>query len=551
MFYISLSRPPLRSLALYAGSLLMLLAAGCGTARYTPPGTVPEQERPGPDSTKQRAPRPVPFDSSSLIDPTQIPETPREMRAVWIASVANIDWPSAPGLPVSRQKAELINLLDRAAELHINAVFLQVRPSADALYDSPYEPWSEFLTGQQGQPPEPYYDPLAFAVEQAHRRGLELHAWFNPFRARHHAAESDFAPGHIKNRKPQLVVPYGRYHWMDPGWPEARRHSLEVILDVARRYDVDGIHLDDYFYPYAEPGRDGQDMPFPDEDSYRHYLAHHPPLPKDDWRRQNINQFIQSLSAALQELKPGLLFGISPFGIWRPGHPPQIKGYDAYGRIYADSRKWLREGWVDYLTPQLYWAIDDKEQSYPVLLDWWNQQNFHDRHLWPGLYTSRVGTAWKTGEISRQIQIARRQKGSAGHVHYSMQALHNNNAQIGDSLVTGPYQQPALVPGSVWKSSSRPPQPRASLKEDGGRWVLELIDDPRNSPWLWVVKLKYGDTWTVHIQPGRQARRLIAEATSNGAFAGASVSAVNRDGRESVPQLLLPPADQVLTSSTR
>lgn len=540
-----------RSRTAILGGLLLGLAVitGCGTAFHSTPERGSDQPDTAGPTERNEAGERNRTPARPAIDPRRVPETPREMRAVWIASVANIDWPSAPGLPVAQQKAELQALLDRAARLNMNAVFLQVRPAADALYDSPYEPWSEFLTGRQGRPPDPYYDPLAFAVEEAHRRGLELHAWLNPFRAYHHQAQSPFAPTHIQSRRPELVVPYGRYYWLNPGRPEARKHSLKVILDVARRYNVDGIHLDDYFYPYAEQGPNGADIPFPDDGAYRRYLETNAYISKGDWRRQNVNRFIRTLSQKLRELKPQILFGISPFGIWRPGHPPQIEGYDAYNRLYADSKKWINEGWVDYLAPQLYWAVDDYSQSFPVLLDWWERQNYHGRHLWPGLYTSRVGRPWSSEEIRRQIELARRKEGVSGHIHYSMQALMNNSDNIANGVLAPLYRTPALVPSADWISSIEPPQPRARLEQRREQLILTLDPDSRSKPRLWVVKVKYGDRWDIRIHPGWIDRRTLPAATSAGGLGGIIVSAVNGAGRESAPQMLPPPLREETASS--
>lgn len=508
------------------------IIAGCGSTQKA----VPEKE---PPIEKTKPP------SRAVIDPETIPETPREMRAAWIATVDNIDWPSEPGLPVAEQKAELLALLDRAKQLNLNAVIFQVRPAADALYESFLEPWSEFLTGTQGQAPEPYYDPLAFAIEEAHRRGLELHAWFNPFRAYHFAAESDFANSHIKNTNPDLVLEYGRYWWLDPGRPEAQKHSLNVILDVAKNYDIDGVHLDDYFYPYAEKDARGQNIPFPDTTSYRQYTEQNGPIDRGDWRRQNINRFVKNIYEKLKEVKPHVRFGISPFGIWRPGHPSQIEGYDAYANIYADARKWIREGWIDYLSPQLYWPVDQKLQSFPVLLEWWQQQNRFDRHMWPGLYTSRVGNSWEAGEISRQIERTRQQLGATGNIHFSMKALMQNYDNIADELLTGKYERPALVPATTWISDKKPQQPEASLKKMGNQMLVQLSADQQNFPWLWVLKTRYGQTWQTIIIPGWQQSRLLPVENKDGGFAGAVISVVDRLGNESAPQMLLPVLEQV------
>lgn len=528
---------------------LMLLIAGCGTAEKT---TVPETKTPVPaeadisaEPNEQAVPETPPKKKSALIEPLQIPETPREFRAAWVASVANIDWPSQPGLPVAEQKAELRALMDRATQLNMNAIILQVRPAADALYQSPYEPWSEFLTGKQGRPPKPYYDPLEFAVDEAHVRGLELHAWFNPFRAYHYDAKSGFAPSHIKNRRPELVVSYGRYWWLDPGQKDARQYSLDVIVDVARRYDIDGVHLDDYFYPYTQKNARGRDISFPDEKSYQAYVKQNGPISRPDWRRQNINSFVEQLHEELRRVKPYLRFGISPFGIWRPGNPPQIKGFDAYNRIYADAKKWFNEGWVDYLSPQLYWPIDQYAQSFPVLLEWWQQQNTYNRHLWPGLYTSRAVNEWSELEIGRQIRLTRQQKGADGHIHFSIKPLMKNSGNIASRLLNEEYAQPALVPATEWLAGQRPPQPEASLQEIENYIAVTLNPAREMQEWLWVLKVKYGDTWKIMINPGGQQRKTLPAENYYGSFEGAVVSFINRLGTESVPQILLPLPEQV------
>ncbi|MDW8310812.1 MAG: family 10 glycosylhydrolase, partial [Verrucomicrobiales bacterium] len=251
------------------------------------------------------------------------PSPAREFRGAWVATVKNIDWPSRPGLTADQQKAELTAMLDQAARLKLNAILLQVRPACDALYASRFEPWSPYLTGRMGKPPEPYYDPLEFAVTQAHRRGLELHAWFNPYRALVKSPDLEVAPTHVSRKRPELVRDYGKYLWLDPGDPAVQDYSISVVLDVVRRYDVDGVHFDDYFYPYPEKGSDGTEMDFPDEPTWKKYGLRSG-LSRDDWRRQNVNGFIQRLYRSIKAAKPWVKFGISPFGIWRPGHPPQI-----------------------------------------------------------------------------------------------------------------------------------------------------------------------------------------------------------------------------------
>ncbi len=468
------------------------------------------------------------------------PMIPREMRGVWIATVSNIDWPSKPGLPVAKQKKELKQLLDRAKQLHLNTVFLQVRPAADALYQSKYEPWSYFLTGKQGRPPQPYYDPLRFAIKQAHKRGLELQAWFNPFRAYDSTAPAKLSSGNIVNTHPAWIVKYGRNYWLNPGIKAVRDYSLKIILDVARRYDIDGVFLDDYFYPYTKWTARRKAVPFPDSKVYHAYVQKYGAIKLGDWRRQNINRFVKQLHDSLRKIKPRLPFGISPFGILRPGHPPKIKGYDAYARLFADSRKWFRQGWVDYLSPQLYWSINNPGQRFPVLLKWWKKQNLHNRHLWPGLYTDKVGRSWNAKQISRQIQIIRRVTGSPGEIHFSMNALENNDGHIDDNLLQNVYLQPALIPRSPWLSKQKPPRPDAELQKSERQFVITFNTSDEKEPLQWLVKVKYGSHWIVEIISGRRDRITLPPNDSHGRLRGAVVYAVNRLGNKSPRKVLTP-----------
>jgi uncharacterized lipoprotein YddW (UPF0748 family) len=375
--------------------------------------------------------------------------TCREFRGVWVATVGNLDWPSAPGLPAARQKEELLFLLDSLAALHANAVILQVRPDADALYPSTFEPWSEVLSGTQGVPPDPLWDPLAFAIAEAHARGLELHAWFNPYRARGASSLSPAAATHISRLRPDLVKAYGKQLWMDPGEEEVAAHTLAVILDVVKRYDVDGVHLDDYFYPYPERDAVGSTVEFPDDASFAKYVASAGTLGREDWRRWNVNSFVKRLHDEVKAVRADVRVGISPFGIWRPGRPAQVRGFDAYEELSADARTWLNRGWVDYLAPQLYWPIDQREQSFPALLGWWSGQNTRGRLLWPGLAASRVGEegqGWPAAEIAEQIRRTRAQPGTTGHILFSARALLENRGGIATELLKDVWADPAELP---------------------------------------------------------------------------------------------------------
>lgn len=434
------------------------------------------------------------------------PPIQREFRGVWVATVSNIDWPSRPGLPTQQQKDELLAILDRAAALHLNAVILQVRPAADALYPSKLEPWSEYLTGVQGKAPFPYWDPLAFAVAEAHKRGLELHAWINPYRARHPSARSPNSSDHISVTHPELVRRYGTHLWMDPGEPAVREHTIAVILDIVRRYDIDGVHMDDYFYPYSENDAAGRKIPFPDSESYSRYRAAGGTLARDDWRRENVNQLVHETYVAIKAAKPWVKFGVSPFGIWRPGYPARIKGFDAYAELFADSRKWLAEGWVDYFTPQIYWPIGKPDERYPLLLHWWAQQNPLHRNLWIGNYPGRVtgrANGWPASEILDQIAMTRAEPGVTGNVHFSMKSFMPGADNLAERLVAGPYRLKALVPASPWLNDRSPEQPEIRIhRESDGAVKVDIIPRGREKAWQWVVQWRTGGNWSYDILPG-------------------------------------------------
>ena len=508
--------------------LTTITALGCSTSQ-----PVVKEENPdkvdsaevGEEDTK---------DEVNAIDYSELPSTPREFRGAWIATVDNIDWPSKPGLPVAKQKAELRAMLDRAELLNMNAIIFQVRPAADALYRSPYEPWSEYLTGKQGLPPEPFYDPLEFAIEEAHRRGLELHAWFNPFRAYHPSMDNKVAADHISNTHPEMVVEYGKYLWLNPGKESVRQYSVDVIADVVRRYDVDGVHLDDYFYPYPVKNRAGIETPFPDGEAFKISRKKGRQYARNEWRRENVNQFVKRLYQEIKLVDPTVRFGISPFGIWRPGHPEQIEGFDAYDRIYADARKWLQEGWVDYLSPQLYWPIDQKPQSFPVLMDWWEQQNIKGRHLWPGIYTSGLTTkSWVSKEIERQVRLIQQKGGATGAIHFSMKALMQNYEEVSGDLLMKEYRQPALVPASSWISSNAPAEPKVEIQSLADKYVITPKASSAVDSWLWVVKSKYGSQWSVQVYPGWKQTIALPQGNDKGEFKGAAISVVNKLGNES------------------
>lgn len=454
---------------------------------------------------------------------------PREFRGVWVTTVWNRDWPSKQGLSVQEQQAEWVAIVERAQALNVNALVLQVRSEGDALYASNEEPWSHWLTGTQGKAPDPFYDPLEFAIAQCHQRHIELHAWFNPYRARTTRQTVNVAP-HLAVTHPEVVYEWGNQLWMDPGATIVQDQTYRVIMDVVRRYDIDGVHLDDYFYPYPIAGQ-----PFPDQATYQAYREAGGQLSLGDWRRDNVNQLIQRLASGIRAEKPFVKFGISPFGIYRPGQPEQIRGLDAYDQLYADSLKWLQQGWVDYLSPQLYWRIDPPAQSYPVLLNWWVENNPKQRHLYIGNNLGQLdGRAWEVSEIERQVQITRqtRDRVALGNLFFSMTALATNRLGIADRLQADLYRTPALVPVIPWLRVP-PPNPPTRVRVRNGKlsWNADSADLRS-----WTLYRQTGDQWVLQ-------QILPAAAGAIGPLASGTYAlcAVNRIASESLGVVVVVP----------
>ncbi len=431
---------------------------------------------------------------------SKAPEPVREFRGAWVATVHNIDWPSKTGLSASEQKKEMIELLDSAASVGINAIVLQVRTEFDALYKSTYEPWSHWLTGNQGQ--DPGYDPLQFAVEESHKRGMELHAWFNPFRAS--ATESSpKKSNHITKTHSNLMLRAGTQVWADPSSDYIRQRAITVMTDVLRRYDVDGIHMDDYFYPYPKNINGTMKDQFDDSKAFQAFKNKGGRLSVRDWRRSNIDGFINQLYSSIKSIRPYVKFGISPFGIWRPGVPDNIEAsLDSFDHLAADSRKWLREGWVDYLSPQLYWRIDDAPHSFSALSRWWAGENVRGRHLWPGVASSRILSSEDKGrpasESIKQIELTRTvtaKSFGSGHIHWNYSALGNDQGGIRKQLGRI-YSETAIIPPSSWLGAQTPTELWVAAKNEGNavvlyfrstpdaRWRLVQVRETPNSPWI-------------------------------------------------------------------
>ncbi len=367
----------------------------------------------------------------------------RELRAAWVASVFNLTWPSRTGLSEAQSRGEIAAILDTLVELRMNAVVVQIRPESDALYRSEIEPWSRFLTGTQGT--DPGWDPLAAWIDEAHARGIEVHAWMNPYRGMA-TASATTTPAHVTRTLSSYASPWGTSLWMDPGSSEVRAHVVSVVRDVVARYDVDGIHFDDYFYPYPDGSRT-----FPDDETYDAYVGAGGTLSLADWRRDNVNTLVREVSEAIAAERADVRFGISPFGIYRPGMPPGISGLDAYATLYCDAPRWLEEGWVDYVAPQLYWPSTQTAQAFGALIEWWAQRpRDPGRSIFAGINLTRLGStsAWTADEIRTQVELTRGQRdaGARGVFFYTAEPLLDDLLGVRALVRDQVFLEPAATP---------------------------------------------------------------------------------------------------------
>lgn len=421
--------------------------------------------------------------STSLYAQQSATPPKREFRGVWIATVQNIDWPTKPVVGVkvdpATQKQELVQILDEHQKTGINAIMLQVRPSTDAFYAKGREQWSMFLTGKQGLAPNPFYDPLQFAIEEAHKRGMELHAWFNPYRATTTLVDSLTSADHITRTNPDWFFTYAGKKYFNPGLPEVRAYIVGVIMDVVRNYDIDGVHFDDYFYPY--PGK----VALPDAVTYQQYGKDFPAI--EDWRRNNVDVLIQTLSDSIHAEKKYVKFGISPFGIWRnKAQDPdgsESNGMSGYSALYADARKWVKEGWVDYINPQVYFPFYYPAAPYEKLVDWWSANAF-GKHVYVGQGVYRAmedKDGWRDKQqLSNQVRYLRKNPNVQGSVFFSSRSLTKNLGGFRDSLQHNLYRYPALQPRMPWLDDVAPAAP-AALHENKG--VIFSFNRKANLEW--------------------------------------------------------------------
>ncbi len=510
--------------SIFFTAVLTFFAQSCSSKKPVTKKTVNKQ----PTTVTKPKPQPT-TDNQQPATKIILPEVNREFRAAWIATVANINWPSKNNLSTEQQKAEAIQILDLLSNLNFNAVVFQARPSADALYKSDLEPWSYFLTGGIGMAPSPYYDPLEFWISEAHKRGMELHVWLNPYRAHHSNGGSITSESMVKKMPEQIVKLRNGMYWMDPSDDKVQNHTSAVIKDLVKRYDIDAVHIDDYFYPYAEYNG-GKD--FPDSKTWSAYLNSGGTMLKADWRRANVNKFIKRIHDEIKKEKSYVKFGISPFGIWKPGYPSDITGSSQYDELFADAKLWLNEGWCDYFSPQLYWK-EEGAQRFSSLLKWWQQENYKRIHLWPGLNTVGIkGVQDKTQEISNQIQTTRSVLGKdAGEVHYSVDGISKNYSM--QTALQNLYKEKALVPASPWIKTEAVVKPELTVKKSGGFVDVKWISRAQQQVRHYILFSKYGNQWQTEILNSDVQLKSLPSTKAGQSLVTIAIKAVDRLGNES------------------
>ncbi|MCF6223339.1 MAG: family 10 glycosylhydrolase [Flavobacteriaceae bacterium] len=394
----------------------------------------------------------------------------REFRGVWVATVENIDWPSSKKLSTDQQQKEIIQLLDRFKQLNFNAIIFQIRPSADAFYNSKYEPWSSYLTGTNDKSPKPYYDPLAFIIHETHKRGMEFHAWLNPYRAVVNYKKFQSNPYKLTYDKSEWFINYGKNKYFNPGIPGVRKYTNKIVADIVQNYDIDAVHFDDYFYPYKI-----KDTPFSDALAFKEYGGNYYPNNLEDWRRNNVNIIIEELHTTIKTIKPWVQFGISPFGVWRnkntdPKGSNTQAGQTNYDDLYADILLWLKNDWLDYILPQVYWHIGHKKADYKTIVTWWAENNFNTNlYIGQGIYKlngKKDYKAWKKTnptEIEKQLNLNKTIPQIQGSVFFSAKVFLKDPLGVNQILKNRYYQNPILPP-SVNHNVNFIPEPVYNIK---------------------------------------------------------------------------------------
>jgi uncharacterized lipoprotein YddW (UPF0748 family) len=474
----------------------------------------------------------------------------RELRGVWVATVSNIDWPSAKNYNGIKQQNEFIDLLNSHQKTGINAVFVQIRTAADALYAKSPEPWSTFLSGLQGQPPSPYYDPLAFMIEESHARGIEFHAWLNLNRASI-SENSLLGVNHVVRKHPDWIIKYHGTLILNFGLPEVRLYLVNLVKNIIEQYDVDGIHFDDYFYPYPIKGEQ-----INDQEAFEKYKWAEESL--GDWRRRNTNNLIKDISEAIKSTRPKVKFGISPFGIWRhqsesvlDGSPTR-RGLQSYDDLFADTEKWIKDGWVDYLAPQLYWETTHQVAAFEPLATWWSTHNY-GRPIYIGHAAYHLTDTWGPGELSKQLKVARSLANVQGSIYFSSNLIIRNVKGWRDTLRQNQFSSIALIPTMLWKDSIAPTPPRqVTLLKNSDDWLLswkpgEPNEDQDPPAYYVVYRIKKGE-----FDPLDHSENIIFKGKTNQLILdknwirpgyGFAVTALDRLHNESLPgtiQWLIP-----------
>ncbi len=496
--------------------LLALLALAC-----IQPDTFPDLSRKdtGTVDTAATPHDTAPHDTGPEAPDTVVVAHRRELRGIFVTSVWNIDWPDQSGMSATQLTQSVGTMVDTLADAGINAIFLQIRPEGDALYASSIEPWSRWISGTQGT--DPGMDPLAVWVAAAHARGIELHAWMNPYRARAGSTStSSLAVNHIARQHPEHAHAYpnetsaSRHLWMDPGADVVRQRVLTVIEDVVTRYDIDGVVFDDYFYPYPVDGVD-----FPDDTTWNAYRSGGGTLGRDDWRRDNVNRLVREVHETIARLDPAVRFGVSPFGIWRPGNPAGVTGLDAYDAIYCDPPTWAAQGWVDYLAPQLYWKTTSSGQPYGALTAWWDSQLREGQWLFPAnaLYKLEDPTPWTVSEFTDELAITRDDglDHTAGHMWYPAHTLLDDVAGVRRTARGTWYAAPAVPPPVATVATRTVTPPVLTRDGSGVSWTAQddvravLVYAARNGVWVLDRTVPAGARATP-LAPGRWALSALA-----------------------------------------
>ena len=450
----------------------------------------------------------------------------REFRGAWITTVGNIDYPTSKTLATAQQQAEFIKLLDQHKQAGINAVMVQIRTNGDAFYPSELAPWSEFLTGRQGKAPEPFYDPLLFMISECRKRGIEFHAWFNPYRAVANVNTSILDANHVAIKHPEWLLPYGNLRVLDPGNQEVRKHVTQIVLEVTNKYDVDGVHFDDYFYPYPATG-------LTLNDSVTYAKNNRGIINKNDWRRDNVNLLVKTISDSIKSVKPWVKFGISPFGIWQNKTTAQplgsaTNGLQSYSDIYCDTRTWLQNGWIDYVAPQLYWNIGKVVADFAILVPWW-ANNVFDRHLYVGHAAYQInaansvvadGLAWQNpSQMPNQINLVRNTSKAKGSMFYNTNSLNKNPLGFRDSLISKLYNTPSLMPMMAWKDAIAPNVPQdlsVNLTNSGLelKWTKPSTGTSELEKIRGYVVYRFANNETVDINKSSAIRTIIYKDTT-------------------------------------